>query len=60
MQGLLERIEHEAGLGRARHPPANDAARKGVDHQGDIHEAGPGRDVGEILSANSGGHLAWE
>ena len=46
VQGLLERIEHEAGMGRARHPPADDVPRKGVDHERDIDKAGPGRDGG--------------
>ncbi len=48
VQGLLQRVEHEAGMGRARHPPAHDAARIGVDHESHIDEARPGRDVGEI------------
>ena len=48
VQGLLQRIEHEAGVRRARHTPADDAAGEDVDDEGDVDEAGPGRDVGEV------------
>jgi len=48
VQRLLERIEHEARMRAARHPPADDAAGIGVDDKGDIDEAGPGGDIGEI------------
>ena len=49
VQGLLKRVEHEAGVRRPAHPPADDATRIGVDHKGDIDEAGPGRDVEPVL-----------
>src|SRR5882757_4144631 len=48
MQRLLQRVEHEAGVRRARDPPAHDPAGIGVDHKGDVDKAGPGRDVGEV------------
>src|SRR4051794_6320978 len=48
VQGLLERVEHEAGVRRPAHPPADDAPGVSIDHQGHVDEAGPGRDVGEI------------
>src|SRR5512134_2726642 len=48
MESLLEGIEPEAGVGCARHPPADDAADRGVDHEGDADEARPGRDRGEV------------
>src|SRR5215211_2925592 len=48
VQGLLERVEHVAGVRRPAHPPADDAPGKGVDHKGDVDEAGPGRHVGEV------------
>src|SRR3954453_4820545 len=48
MQGLLQRIEHEARMRRARGPPAHDPAGIGVDHEGDVDKAGPGRDIGEV------------
>ena len=48
MQSLLQRVEHEAGVRRARHPPADDPPGVGVDDEGDVDEAGPGRDIGEV------------
>lgn len=39
MQGLLQRVEHEAGMGRPAHPPADDPLSIGIDHEGDIDEA---------------------
>src|SRR5205823_1813594 len=48
MQCLLQRIEHEACMRRARGPPAHDPAGISIDHEGNIDEAGPGRDIGEI------------
>ena len=48
MQGLLQRVEHEAGVSRAGETPADDAPREGVDDEGDVDEAGPGHDVGEV------------
>ena len=48
VQCLLQRVEHEAGVRRARHPPAHDPAGIGVDHKGDIDKAGSGRDIGEV------------
>ena len=41
VDGLLESIEHEAGVRRPRRPPADDLAREGVDDEGDVDEAGP-------------------
>src|SRR5438874_5566337 len=48
MQSLLQRVEHEVGVSRAGDTPADDAPREGVDDEGDVDEAGPGRDVGEV------------
>jgi hypothetical protein len=45
---LLERVEHEAGMGRPRDRPADDATGVGVDDEGDVDEHGPGRHVGEV------------
>src|SRR3954466_6431912 len=47
VQGLLERVEHEAGVRRPAHPPADDATGISIDHKGHKDESGPGRDVGE-------------
>jgi hypothetical protein len=46
--GLLQRIEHEGCVRRAGGPPAHDPAGIGVDDEGDVDEAGPGRDIGEV------------
>ena len=54
MERLLEGIEDECGMGRARYPPADDAAGKDVDDEGHVDEALPGGDIGKILSAKSG------
>jgi hypothetical protein len=54
VERLLQRVEDEAGLGGAGDPPADDPAGEGVDDEGDVDEALPRRDIGEILSANSG------
>jgi hypothetical protein len=48
VQRLLERVEHEACMGGAGDPPPDDAPGIGVDHEGDVDEARPGGDVGEI------------
>jgi hypothetical protein len=47
-QGLLERVEHEARMRRARGAPADDPSRECVDDEGDVDEAGPSGDIGEI------------
>jgi hypothetical protein len=39
----VEGIEHELGLQVMPHGPADNAAREGVEHDGQIEEAGPGR-----------------
>ena len=33
---------------RTRGPPADDPAGIGIDDKGDVDEAGPGRDIGEV------------
>ena len=48
MQGLLQRVEHEARVGRSAGAPAHDPARIGIYDEGDIDETGPSRDVGEV------------
>ena len=48
VQGLLQRVEHEAGVRRPRHAPADDAAGVGIDDERDVDEAGPRRHVGEV------------
>ena len=48
MERLLQGVENEVGVRRPACSPADDPARIGVDDEGDIDEAGPGRDVGKI------------
>jgi hypothetical protein len=48
LQGLLQRIEHQAGVHRPLRPPAHDAVREHVDHEGHVDEAYPGRDIHEV------------
>lgn len=48
MERLFQGIENETGMGGPARPPAADATGIGVDDEGDIDEAGPGRDIGEV------------
>jgi len=48
VKGLFQCVEHEAGVSGSGDAPTNDAAGIGVDHEGDVDEAGPGRDIGEV------------
>ena len=47
-QRLLERVEHEARMRRARGAPADDPPCEGVDEEGDMDEAGSSGDMSEI------------
>ena len=46
---LFQRIEHQLGVHRARHAPADDATREYVDHERDVHEPAPSREWSERL-----------
>jgi hypothetical protein len=48
VEGLLECIEHEAGMGRAACPPTHDPPCEHVDDERDVDEPGPSRDIGEV------------
>lgn len=48
VKGLFEGIEDQAGMSRSAHSPADDASGESVDHEGDVDEALPSADVGEI------------
>jgi hypothetical protein len=48
VERLLERVERNVAAQRARHPPTDDPARIGVDHERDVDDPAPGRDVREI------------
>lgn len=45
--GCGEDIEDKVGAQRPGHAPAEEAARKDVDDEGDVHEASPGRHASE-------------
>ena len=45
---LLQRVQHEAGVRRPADAPAHDIAGVNVDHEGDVDEPYPGRDIGEV------------
>ena len=47
-QRHVQRVEHELGLEIMAHCPADDAAREGIQHDSQIQEPGPGRDVGDV------------
>ena len=51
MDGLFQGIENEAGVRRPADPPADDAARIGINDEGHIDEPCPGRDVGEVADS---------
>ena len=44
----VERVEHQVGAKRVRHPPAHDAPDIGVDDEREVDEPRPGRNVGEV------------
>ena len=48
MDGLLEGVEHEAGMGSATDAPAHNIASVNVDDEGHIGKASPGRHIGKI------------
>ncbi|ESZ67976.1 hypothetical protein X726_32530 [Mesorhizobium sp. L103C105A0] len=48
IESLFQGIENEGCMRRPAHPPADDPTGIGVDDKGDIDEARPGRDAGEV------------
>jgi hypothetical protein len=48
VESLFQSVQDEARMGRPAYPPSDDPSRIGVDDKGDIDEARPGRDVGEV------------
>ncbi len=48
MEGLLERVQDEAGMGSPADPPSHDAPRVGVDDEGYIDEPRPRRASSEV------------
>ena len=45
---LFKRIKNEAGMRCAADPPADNAAGKHIDHEGDIDKSAPGRNISEV------------
>src|SRR5262249_40444531 len=48
VDSLLQRVQYEAGMRSPADAPAYDVAGVDVDHEGDIDEARPRRDIGEV------------
>src|SRR5579863_1133046 len=48
VERLLQRIEHETGVGRTRDAPAHDPPGESIDDEGDVDEALPSRDEGKV------------
>ena len=48
MQGLFEGIENEPGMSCAAGAPPDNTAGERVDYEGDVNEALPSGDVGEV------------
>ena len=48
VDSLLQSVENEARVRRSADPPAHDVAGIDVDHEGDVDEPRPGRDVGKV------------
>jgi hypothetical protein len=48
VQGLLQSVQNEVGLHRTADPPVYDVSREDINNEGDVDEALPGRDVGEV------------
>lgn len=55
VDSLLEGVQDEAGMRSPADPPAHDVAGVDVDHERDINEPGPGRDIGEVRDPQSVG-----
>jgi hypothetical protein len=47
-QRHVQCIEHELGLQVVAHGPSDNAPREGIEHDGQIQEPGPGRNIGDI------------
>jgi hypothetical protein len=48
MKRLLQRVENEARMGRAADSPVDYAPSESINHKGDVNEAVPGQDIGEV------------
>lgn len=61
VDGLLQGIQHETGIGGAADPPANGMTGVDIDHEGYIRKPGAGRYIGksEIHSRLGAGAWKW-
>src|SRR5271168_1357722 len=48
VERLFQSVQDKLGMGRSAGPPADDPPDVGVDDEGDVDEAGPGRDIRKI------------
>lgn len=48
MQSVLQGIQHKGDMGRPADPLTNNTADINIDHDGDVDEPSPGRDISEI------------
>jgi len=48
MDRLFQGIQNEVGIRCPAYPPAHDIAGVNIDHEGDVDEPRPGRDVGKV------------
>ena len=48
MYRLFQGIQNEVCMARVAHPPSDDPACEGIDHEGRIDESEAGRNIGEI------------
>jgi hypothetical protein len=48
LKSHLESIEHELGLEVSVHGPSDDSTAPRIEHDSQIEEAGPRRDVGDV------------
>jgi hypothetical protein len=48
IKSLLQCIEGKISAQRIRGAPADDPTGEGVDHEGDVDEAAPGRHIGQV------------
>jgi hypothetical protein len=58
--GHLQRVQRQVGAQRAGGLPADQEPAEGIDDQGHVHKAGPGRHVGEVGHPELVGSLGGE
>ena len=48
LEGHVESVQDQAGAQVVGHGPPDDAPAEGIEHDGQVEEPGPGRDVGNV------------